>query len=353
MGENSNSNVDDAANTFAIKVYSSGGDRDHDRHYDKEVRFLRLVQGHPNVVVLCAYLKSSLAIVMPLYDSDLFTFVHASDDISEASAARIMRELLSAVHYIHGQDVVHRDIKPENVAMHGPGNQAILLDFDIACATSDAIAMKEVCGTPGYMAPEVVRGATYDTKADLFSIGCVMYFLFGKRCPFHGRSLSKKAVFRRTVLRECSFDACFDALGFACKHLILLLLAKNTAQRLCAQDALQHYWFAAEEALSSGNDPAPPSELDDDSHGNLSEQLPRDGSAPDGSEETVVASTVMGSIRLGTSSDPPVQANDLMPARPVVADPVGFLVRPPDALRLEVPRPTPSHFAQRTTLHIL
>eukprot|EP00928_Gymnodinium_smaydae_P049720 TRINITY_DN3338_c0_g3_i1.p1 TRINITY_DN3338_c0_g3~~TRINITY_DN3338_c0_g3_i1.p1 ORF type:complete len:392 (-),score=45.38 TRINITY_DN3338_c0_g3_i1:360-1535(-) len=334
----SSSNADDEVNEFAIKVYSSDGDRGNVYHYGKEVHFLRLVQGHPNVGTLCACLDSPLAIVMPLYQSDLFTFVHASNGLSESSAAHIMRGVLRAVQHIHEREVLHRDIKPENIATHGPDNEAILLDFDIACSTSNTIATKETCGTPGYMAPEVVMGATYGTIADLFSVGGVMYFMFGRRGPFEKRPFSRKATYRRTLLRECSFDALFDAVGFACKQLILLLLAKKSAQRLSAGEALQHYWLVEEKAaLSIKNSVHFSSGGATDGQTKCTRQLVHEESASAHCDGSLVASTDVRSSRL-TRSRNASSCNASTSGGPTVADPVDAAVMPPDEARRGVPR---------------
>eukprot|EP00928_Gymnodinium_smaydae_P070846 TRINITY_DN5459_c0_g1_i1.p1 TRINITY_DN5459_c0_g1~~TRINITY_DN5459_c0_g1_i1.p1 ORF type:complete len:432 (-),score=40.54 TRINITY_DN5459_c0_g1_i1:547-1794(-) len=248
---------------FAIKTYSnnngdhngggdSGSSKATQQRYDHEVQFLRLVQGHSNVVELYQCLHMPKAIVMPLYKFDLFSFVHGSGGLSEDSATHVMRGLVRAVQHVHEQGILHRDIKPENIAVHGADNDAILLDFDSACFTTDTAAMSKLAGTPGYMAPEVVRGVHYGTKADMFSVGGVMFYLFGRRNPFHPRPYSRNTTFRKTLLAECKFDPRFDQVGFVGKQLILLLLAKNSSQRLSAKDALNHYWFVASGAENNG-----------------------------------------------------------------------------------------------------
>eukprot|EP00928_Gymnodinium_smaydae_P056241 TRINITY_DN3964_c0_g3_i2.p1 TRINITY_DN3964_c0_g3~~TRINITY_DN3964_c0_g3_i2.p1 ORF type:complete len:426 (+),score=55.86 TRINITY_DN3964_c0_g3_i2:96-1280(+) len=246
---------DQAVTEFAIKAYSNeetAEDSDSKEaskcHYDREVQFMKLVQGHANVVALHECLHTPKAIVMSVHKCNLFSLVHASNGLSEGMAAHVMRGVLSAVQHVHERGVLHRDIKPENIAVHGADNDAILLDFDSACLTSDTTATKTMAGTPGYMAPEVIRSESYGAKADMFSVGGVMFYLFGRRNPFHPRPYSSKEACRKTLHEECNFGPRFDDIGFAGKQLICLLLAKPSRQRVSAQDALKHYWFVAKSA---------------------------------------------------------------------------------------------------------
>eukprot|EP00928_Gymnodinium_smaydae_P056239 TRINITY_DN3964_c0_g2_i1.p1 TRINITY_DN3964_c0_g2~~TRINITY_DN3964_c0_g2_i1.p1 ORF type:complete len:421 (+),score=43.79 TRINITY_DN3964_c0_g2_i1:30-1265(+) len=279
-----------AVTEFAIKTYlndETGEDSDSkeasQRHYDREVQFMKLVQGHANVVMLHECLHTQTAIVMSLHKCDLFSLVHASNGLSERAAAHVMRGLLSAVQHVHKRGVIHRDIKPENIAVDGPDNDAILLDFDSACLTFDTVATKTLAGTPGYMAPEVIRSVPYGAKADMFSVGGVMFYLFGKRNPFHPRTYSSKEACRKTLLEECKFGPRFDEIGFAGKQLILLLLAKNAGQRVSAQDALKHYWFVANTADGRPQFPVPTHDHSDiadavDANNQIKASAPRAGS---------------------------------------------------------------------------
>eukprot|EP00928_Gymnodinium_smaydae_P083366 TRINITY_DN66605_c0_g1_i1.p1 TRINITY_DN66605_c0_g1~~TRINITY_DN66605_c0_g1_i1.p1 ORF type:complete len:431 (-),score=49.20 TRINITY_DN66605_c0_g1_i1:401-1693(-) len=245
----SHTEVGQTVKEFAIKTYSNNEDGEdgedgeaRQRRFDKEVHFMRLVQGHANVIALHRCLHTPMAIVMSLHESDLFSFVHASSGLSECMAAHIMGGLLRAVRHVHQQGVLHRDIKPENIAVHEPDNSAILLDFDCACLSSDTVAIRERPGTPGYMAPEVILGMPCGTQADMFSLGVVMYYLFGRRNPFHTRPYSASAVFHKTLVDECKFDTRFDHIGALSKQTIRMLLAKLPRKRLSAQDALLYYW---------------------------------------------------------------------------------------------------------------
>jgi serine/threonine protein kinase len=119
--------------------------------------------------------------------------------LSTGTAARLMREIASALAYAHGRGIVHRDIKPENVLLSD--GVAMITDFGVAMAVDTAIAEGTKggrrltgagvsLGTPAYSAPEQIASAgTVDHRADVYAFGCLAYELFAGSPPFDGRNL--------------------------------------------------------------------------------------------------------------------------------------------------------------------
>ncbi len=106
-----------------------------------------------------------------------------------AEALRIAREMAEGLAAAHASNLIHRDIKPGNVWLEGQHGKVRLLDFGLARAQDDQAHLTQtgaVIGTPAYMAPEQARGAKIDGRADLFSLGCVLYQMLTGQRPFQG-----------------------------------------------------------------------------------------------------------------------------------------------------------------------
>ena len=108
-----------------------------------------------------------------------------------AEAVRIARQMAEGLAAAHAKDVVHRDIKPSNVWLRAPEGTAILLDFGLATAKElhgELTWTGQLLGTPSFMAPEQARGEAVDGRADLFSLGCVLYEMLTGERAFAGNS---------------------------------------------------------------------------------------------------------------------------------------------------------------------
>jgi serine/threonine protein kinase len=111
----------------------------------------------------------------------------AGESRDVAFALRVSREVSTALGYAHAKGFIHRDVKPDNILIRSDGSSA-LTDFGIARAADSATRMTRtgaVIGTPHYMSPEQARGRTVDGRADLYSLGVVLYELLVGRVPYH------------------------------------------------------------------------------------------------------------------------------------------------------------------------
>lgn len=145
-----------------------------------EIQILRQCE-HPNIIKLFEVYESDNYIYLVqnvLRGGELFDTIIKIGNFSERNAAKITHQLLSALEYIHSKGIMHRDIKPENLILVDKSDdmQIKLADFGLAAYTSDDLLFKR-CGTPGYVAPEILEDQVYDSKVDVFSSGVILYIL--------------------------------------------------------------------------------------------------------------------------------------------------------------------------------
>ena len=113
---------------------------------------------------------------------------------SEATTRIIMEQLLLAVDYLHFRQVIHRDIKLENILINRieEGNYKVkIADFGIVVLAPTQGCLKEKCGSPNYLAPEMLRNQGYDSKCDIFSLGSVFFNLLTGHYLFTGSNLDQ------------------------------------------------------------------------------------------------------------------------------------------------------------------
>jgi len=163
----------------------------------------------------------------------------AEGPFSEAKARSVVKDVLSALAHVHKRGVFHRDVKAKNIMLADAGH-AVLVDFGLAAlCQSQTIHCR--CGTPGYAAPEVVRGEMCGAEADIFSLGVVLYFILSAKLPFHSNNLA--CILRKTVKCKPKLDgAHFDCVSNGCIRFVQATMNKHAENRPSAMEALTSSW---------------------------------------------------------------------------------------------------------------
>lgn len=167
-----------------------------------EIEVLKKVsRGHPNIVTLWDYFETpnNLYLVMDLCTGgELFDRICEKGSYFESDAANIVRVVVSAISYLHSQNIVHRDIKAENLLFKSRESsdptELVIADFGLSKMMEDekAYMLMTTCGTPGYMAPEVIRRTGHSFSVDMWSLGVLTYFLLCGYTPFDANSQAEE-----------------------------------------------------------------------------------------------------------------------------------------------------------------
>jgi calcium/calmodulin-dependent protein kinase I len=175
---------------------------------------------------------------------DLFDRIGKKKSYSEADARDLVIKMLKAVAYCHQRKVAHCDLKPKNLLLMSDENDSFikLADFGFAARVHEPKSLTKQCGTPFFVAPEILTRKPYDQQSDMWSVGCIVYLLLSGNLPFMGRS--QKELFRKIVAGKYEFsDDSWADVSEDARELVRKMLVLNPDDRITAKDALRHPWL--------------------------------------------------------------------------------------------------------------
>jgi len=248
--KNKSHNSGDAAkipNEVAVKIIDKAKVEDMN-DITREIEIMNIVD-HKNVIKLFEIYDEpkKMNLVMELVTGgELFDRIVAKGNYTEKDAALTIQKLCEALEYLHKKNVVHRDLKPENILYANQDEDAEIkvADFGLARVLSGKDMMKTACGTPGYVAPEILKNQGYDSGAvDLWSAGVILYILLCGFPPFYEEELP--ALFEQILHARYDFPSpWWDKISKDAKDLVQKLLELDPKKRLTATQVLQHPWIA-------------------------------------------------------------------------------------------------------------
>uniref|UniRef100_A0A9J8D0N5 non-specific serine/threonine protein kinase n=1 Tax=Cyprinus carpio carpio TaxID=630221 RepID=A0A9J8D0N5_CYPCA len=223
----------------------------------REVELHWRVSGGPHIVrILSLYEnmyrgKKCLLIIMECMEGgELFSRIQVRGDqaFTEREASEIMRDIGTAIQYLHNMNIAHRDIKPENLLYNSKEDTGVLklTDFGFAKETSLHNPLQTPCYTPYYVAPEVLGPEKYDKSCDMWSLGVIMYILLCGFPPFYsntGQAISP-GMKRRIRMGQYEFPKPeWAEVSEEAKQLINQLLKTDPNERMTIEQFMNHPWI--------------------------------------------------------------------------------------------------------------
>ncbi|KNC53649.1 CAMK/CAMK1 protein kinase [Thecamonas trahens ATCC 50062] len=235
---------------LAIKAIDTRASNFEPEDLDIEIKVLMKVN-HPNIIKLYEVFESEDHFYMVLEKVDggeLFDHIIERGHYSEATAATIMKQLLSALSHMHSLNLVHRDLKPENLLYHEDANGDITIkiaDFGLSAVIDHDKLLTVACGSPGYVAPEILLQRRYNEAVDTWSAGVIMFILLSGLTPFGGNT--DRELYRAIVSADYSFDGReWAGISDSAKDLISKMLQVNPSKRITPAKALKHSWITSD-----------------------------------------------------------------------------------------------------------
>eukprot|EP00960_Hanusia_phi_P067413 766622-Hanusia_phi.AAC.3 len=243
---------------FAVKIIDKQSATFKRESLKSEILLMRQVV-HPNCVRLHGVYDEKLKCFLVLdlaSGGTVLDRIIENDRFKEEDAKKVSMDVLNAIGYLHSLGISHRDLKPENLlyASNDPQSPDYttvkVADFGLSKIFFEKQAMRTVCGSPNYVAPEVVDpyciSIGYGPEVDIWSMGIVIYVMLCGFLPFYADSNAE--LFKLICAGDFSFPSPYwDGISDSAKHLIKKMLVVNPKRRLSPSQCLEHQWFTQEE----------------------------------------------------------------------------------------------------------
>ncbi|KAF9452361.1 Pkinase-domain-containing protein [Macrolepiota fuliginosa MF-IS2] len=241
---------------YAIKIITDKHNRPGDQNriaFAREIDIMKKLK-HPNICELkeVFYQKNALIsrvdLVLELIEGgDLLEYILRQGGLTEENAKHITYQICEALAYIHSQGVAHRDLKPENVLLTKDDPPIVkVADFGLAKAVHSETMLRTMCGTPTYLAPEVVNqreGGGYTNRVDSWSVGVIVFSMLTNASPFI-EDENQRDIRLRISERRIDWSTLQSAgVSLHAYNFIECLLQENEETRMSLTDSLKHPWL--------------------------------------------------------------------------------------------------------------
>jgi len=244
--------------SFAVKVVTKAKLTKEDEIALKdEIQVLKELQ-HQHIIRLYDVFEEKdfwYLVTEKMMGGELFDRIVSKSFYNEKEARDVCKILFQSIGYCHERSVAHRDLKPENLLLRSEDNDSEIkiADFGFAKKVLTPNSLTTQCGTPGYVAPEILEGIPYDTQSDMWSLGVIVYILLGGYPPFIEQN--QRELFRKIRKGQYEFhEEYWGSVSADAKDLISSLLTVAPAKRLTADQALKHKWMMQDASVLAGQD---------------------------------------------------------------------------------------------------
>ncbi|XP_052865214.1 serine/threonine-protein kinase GL21140 [Anopheles cruzii] len=236
---------------YALKIIDKSKCSGKDHYLAAEIRVMKKLT-HPYIIQLVhdiETMKNMYLVLELVRGGDLFDAITRVTRFSENQSKIMIKHLASAMAYLHSLSIVHRDIKPENllVELDSDGNVILLKlgDFGLACEVTEPLL--SICGTPTYVAPEILMESGYGVKIDVWAAGIILYILLCGFPPFVSPDNQQEQLFDAILNGYFDFPAPYwNNIGDSVRDLIINMLQSDPELRFSSEDILDHPWLTSD-----------------------------------------------------------------------------------------------------------
>ncbi|KUI56609.1 putative serine/threonine-protein kinase fhkC [Cytospora mali] len=242
---------------YAVKIFTKTPGMEERSKTDGLQQEIAVLMGvsHPNVLCLKDTFdeKNAVFLVLELApEGELFNYIVMKQKLSEDETRKLFAQLFQGIKYLHDRGIVHRDIKPENILMVDKELHVKLADFGLAKIIGEESFTTTLCGTPSYVAPEILadtRHRKYTKAVDIWSLGVVMYICLCGFPPFSDELYSKDFPYTLSQqIKGGKFDypsPYWDPVGDPALDLIDSMLVVDPEKRFTVDQCLAHPWMTS------------------------------------------------------------------------------------------------------------
>lgn len=232
--------INDNTKLYAIKVISikKHGNSKIIENIHNEINIMMKIQ-HENIIKLHETIItiSHIYLVMDYCDQDLHQYIKNNGCLSEDTIKYYFKQISNGIQFLHSNNLIHRDLKPHNILILSSSNIIKIADFGFVKENIDNNLLNTLCGSPIYMAPEILKYQKYDNKVDLWSIGIILFEMITAKPPFNASNHLELINVIETQKYKIPDDIIISS---ECIDLLSKLIVVNPKRRIEFDDFFNH-----------------------------------------------------------------------------------------------------------------